>query len=51
MKKKTGFALLSEERKKEIASLGGKTGAGHKYDSKEAKRAVEIREKKKRKKK
>lgn len=38
MKQKRGFALLSEERRKKVASAGGRAawenGNSHRYDSK-----------------
>lgn len=46
-KGKQGLASMSPERRKEIASLGGKTahknGTAHKWDSKEAKKARKKR--------
>lgn len=45
-KKLKGFALLSEERRKEISSVGGKaahaSGNGHEFTSEEAKRAGQL---------
>lgn len=41
-KSKQGFAALSEDRKREIASMGGRAsaaGAGHKWTTEEAREA------------
>lgn len=47
MKKKRGLAALSEEKRKEIASMGGKaaqsSGKGHRWNKKTAKAAAKKR--------
>lgn len=35
-KKRTGFALLSEEKRRELGSKGGKLGKGHRFTPEEA---------------
>jgi len=42
LKSKTGFALLSAEKHKQVSSLGGKTGNRNKFTSETASAAGKI---------
>ena len=42
LKNKTGFALMSAEKRKQVASLGGKTGNRNQFTSETASAAGKI---------